>query len=132
MQRGARCGDPGQFDQAKQEDSTQTKRNANYGLGTTNGSRESRNLDYPAFSQRKISDSAARTIHVADDHTANQKSASLLFDQPGHMDDYLNKPTKPDKLREMLHRWLPQEERKAIMRSTFSQKRFWRNSTVGC
>ncbi len=117
MQRGATCWNPGLFDQAGQEDSTQTKLNASYGLRTTNGSSESRNRDYPAFSQRKIPDSAARTIHVADTHTVNQESASLIFDQPGHMDDYLTKPTNPDKLKEMLHRWLPQEERKATMRS---------------
>lgn len=48
------------------------------------------------------------------------------------MDDYLTKPTKPYKLREMWLRWSPQEERKAITRSAFSQKRFWRNSTVEC
>ncbi len=117
MQRGATCGNPGLFDQPWQEDSTQAKLNASYGLRTTNGSSESRNLDDPAFSQRKIPDSAARPIHVADGHTVNQESASLLFDQPGHMDDYLTKPTKPGKNREMLHRWLPPEERKAITRS---------------
>ncbi len=32
---------------------------------------------------------------MADDHTVNQESASLIFDQPGHMDDYLPKLFNP-------------------------------------